>query len=151
MTEETKLSALQENIARKGSNAYYYAHGKKIEGPGWDGREQPRLLSTEPVTLTASQKAILLESFSWMDDEKYVKIIVDFEGAGEVLEEDISLNPDNEIDALNFRFKKEGKTYALFIHPLNHQIESPSYRKKNDKFILKLQKKDDITWSQLKK
>ncbi len=91
MSDEAKLSALEENIAKKGSNAYYYAHGKKIDGPGWDGREEPRLLSTTPVTLSIKELVNSLDTFSWLDDDKYVKIIIEFEGAGDVAEEDITL------------------------------------------------------------
>jgi hypothetical protein len=36
---EEQLSALRENIQRKGNNSYYYAHGSKIDGPAWDGKE----------------------------------------------------------------------------------------------------------------
>jgi len=39
-------SALVDNIAKKGKNAYYYAHAHKATGPKWDGKIEPRLLST---------------------------------------------------------------------------------------------------------
>lgn len=35
---KANLSALRENIARRGKNAYYYAHSHKADGPAWDGR-----------------------------------------------------------------------------------------------------------------
>jgi hypothetical protein len=92
MSEEVKSaqSALEENINRKGSNSYYYAHGKKIEGPVWDGKEEPRLLSvtsaTKPLVLSTP-----LDSFSWLDETKNVKIFVDFENALEIADENITL------------------------------------------------------------
>jgi len=36
--DKANLSALRENIARRGKNAYYYAHSHKADGPAWDGR-----------------------------------------------------------------------------------------------------------------
>ena len=41
----TTKSALQDNIESKGKNAYYFAHAHKANGPKWDGKPQPRLLS----------------------------------------------------------------------------------------------------------
>lgn len=43
------LSALDENIEKKGKNAYYYAHSLKANGPAWDGKEEPRLLAVTPI------------------------------------------------------------------------------------------------------
>ena len=50
---EEAVSALAENIARKGKNAYYYAHSHGASGPIWDGKEEPRLLK---VDVTSSVK-----------------------------------------------------------------------------------------------
>ena len=36
--EEASVSALRDNIATKGKNAYYYAHSHKADGPAWDGK-----------------------------------------------------------------------------------------------------------------
>jgi hypothetical protein len=35
--EENYSNALQENIAKRGNNAYYYAHGHRNNAPAWDG------------------------------------------------------------------------------------------------------------------
>lgn len=87
--ENANLSALEENISRKGNNSYYYAHGKKIEGPAWDGKEEPRLLGTSEKVTTSKKLFTSLDSFSWMDGEKNVKVLVDFENADQVNDEDI--------------------------------------------------------------
>jgi hypothetical protein len=94
MVEEVESeSALHENITRKGSNSYYYAHGNTAKGPAWDGREEPRLLSTSAVPPVSSVKAMMssFESFSWLDDNKYVKVYIEYDGANDILDEDISL------------------------------------------------------------
>ena len=43
--QSAQSSALRDNIARKGKNAYYFAHAHKANGPVWDGKEEPKLLS----------------------------------------------------------------------------------------------------------
>ncbi len=88
--EQKAQSALHENILRKGNNSYYYAHGKKIEGPAWDGKEQPRLLGVTETVIISTPKHTTLESFSWADGKKSVKIYVDFDGADQVDDDKIS-------------------------------------------------------------
>lgn len=88
---EEKVSALQENISRKGNNSYYYAHGTKINGPAWDGKEEPRLIAVESATETSRKLVTAFDSFSWLDSEKSVKIFVDFADALGVNDENIAL------------------------------------------------------------
>jgi len=93
MVEEVESeSALHENINRKGSNSYYYAHGNTAKGPAWDGREEPRLLSTSapPSSVTKAMMASF-ESFSWLDENKCVKVYIDYDGANDIDDENISL------------------------------------------------------------
>ena len=48
--EPPALNALQENIARRGNNAYYYAHGHRNDAPAWDGDPSPmKLENAEPA------------------------------------------------------------------------------------------------------
>lgn len=95
MVEEMESeSALHENINRKGSNSYYYAHGNTAKGPAWDGREEPRLLSTSiapPVISVTKAMMASFESFSWLDENKYVKVYIEYDGANDIADEDISL------------------------------------------------------------
>lgn len=90
-SEEDNLSALRENIERKGTNSYYYAHGKKIDGPQWDGKEEPRLLSVNEGPIIPKINYVEFASFSWLDETKSVKIFVDFENALEIPDSDVSL------------------------------------------------------------
>jgi hypothetical protein len=87
---EAAESALRENITRKGSNSYYYAHGATPTGPAWDGREQPRLLATTTPT-TSSVRKVLFDSYYWLDEEKSVKVYIEFDNANDIADEAISL------------------------------------------------------------
>lgn len=81
---DSEKSALTENISRKGNNSYYYAHGKKIDGPKWDGKEEPRLLETKAVVSEKKKPVVAFDSFSWLDEKKSIKIYVDFENADKI-------------------------------------------------------------------
>mmetsp|Transcript_32570 Transcript_32570/g.24072 ORF Transcript_32570/g.24072 Transcript_32570/m.24072 type:complete len:153 (+) Transcript_32570:128-586(+) len=147
--EDESLSALRENIERKGSNSYYYAHGKKIDGPQWDGKEEPRLLSVAEGPVIPRINYIEFPSFSWLDDTRSVKIFVDFENAMDTPDTDISLVLEG--GKLEFKVTRDGRTYALLIDPLHGTVASTSYRKKSDKFTIILKKEDDSSWHQLKR
>ena len=93
-TDSTTPSALRENINRKGNNSYYYAHGTKIDGPVWDGKEEPRLLhktSVDSVSGSDSRKKITITDYAWMDEKASVKIYVEFANAESVGDARITL------------------------------------------------------------
>ena len=96
--DNESLSALQENISRKGKNSYYYAHGQKINGPEWDGREEPRKLSSVAVESSGSAKAVSgpvvvpIGDYAWGDEKTTVKIYIEHDQlTPEVSDEDIQL------------------------------------------------------------
>lgn len=91
--EQEQQSALQENISKKGKNAYYYAHGSKINGPAWDGKEEPRLISVTTTEIVKVSKNVVksFESFSWLDETRNVKVYVEFESATDIDDDCISL------------------------------------------------------------
>ena len=100
MSSEASLSALRENIQRKGKNAYYYAHSHTASGPEWDGREEPRLLSSSPSPSSSGasassgvvrKKVKSIDSYGWSDGKKTVKILVDMENAQDIPDDDIVL------------------------------------------------------------
>mmetsp|Transcript_17252 Transcript_17252/g.28846 ORF Transcript_17252/g.28846 Transcript_17252/m.28846 type:complete len:163 (-) Transcript_17252:224-712(-) len=150
----TNLSALKENLQRKGKNAYYYAHSHGADGPEWDGKEEPRLLSVSETTKPPEDQirkkvATPIDSYGWSDGKKTVKILVDFENAIDLPDEHISLIT-TEV-SVDFRITKDGKDYGLTISPLNESIESASFRKKDSRVDIILKKKDAITWHELRK
>lgn len=105
-TDESKSalrkSALQDNIERKGKNAYYFAHSHKANGPAWDGKVEPKLLArmsvssiTENETLDptiskpAEKKSSFdysksnITSYAFLDDGAKVKLYINLENVGE--------------------------------------------------------------------
>lgn len=86
-------SALEENIESKGKNAYYFAHAHKANGPKWDGKAEPKLLSME--TLSVNEKMLKqshssfnyhksnITSYAFADGKKSVKLYIEMEGVGE--------------------------------------------------------------------
>lgn len=46
-SEPNEKSALQDSLERKGANSYYFAHSHKANGPQWDGKAEPKLLSKQ--------------------------------------------------------------------------------------------------------
>ncbi len=149
-TEE--LSALRENIARKGTNSYYYAHGHKVDGPQWDGSLEPRLLSrtaSTDTTPTSSVHTTPITDYAWGDETSKVVIYIEHEGVHTIPDDQIICSIDNNI--FDFKFTLNSKTYQLYIDNLHDEIESVSYKKKENKFTVSLKKKSPVSWYQLKK
>merc|ERR1719414_589736 len=93
-------SALQENIQSKGSNAYYFAHAHKADGPVWDGKAEPKLMGRTSSASFGESKCSSFEyhksnitSYAFLDQGKNVKLYITMEGVGEkCTEEDVSLD-----------------------------------------------------------
>lgn len=149
--EEERLSALRDSIARKGTNSYYYAHGPKIDGPVWDGREEPRSLgvSSEASSSTSSVRlARSFDSYAWADEGRSIKIYIDFEGAADVADEHITLTTS----ALSVEFCiRDAWNRKLFLSPLHAEVASATYKKKDASFVLSIKKSEEVTWHSLLK
>lgn len=145
---EEKVSALRDNIQSKGSNAYYYAHGKKINGPAWDGKEEPRLLAAGGERSSITKIPTTLTDYSWLDGEKSFKLYLDFENADSIDDSNISLETTDL--SLRFTFSAPNGDYVFFIPDLEKEIESATFKKKTSKFMLIVKKKEEGDWSKLK-
>jgi hypothetical protein len=155
--ENSAPSALRDNINKKGTNAYYYAHGKTANGPEWDGKEQPRLLgkSTSNVSDCNSRRLSSFDfnksnitSYAFCDEGKTVKLYITMDGVGEkCTEEDITLDHDETSFCFMIHNYKEGEPMCLSILKLTAAISSASYKLKQDRVIVILRKVDkEKTW-----
>ena len=114
-------------------------------------------------TPTKFKKAF--ESYSWMDEKNHVKVLIDYENATEIDDNNLSLvyilkriclyslNNRQEWTATSVTFKVLGDKHdtVLSVAPLNNSIEEATVIKKSSKFVIKLKKSNEGTWFQLKK
>eukprot|EP00581_Thalassiosira_minuscula_P009266 CAMPEP_0183708256 /NCGR_PEP_ID=MMETSP0737-20130205/4625_1 /TAXON_ID=385413 /ORGANISM="Thalassiosira miniscula, Strain CCMP1093" /LENGTH=216 /DNA_ID=CAMNT_0025936099 /DNA_START=30 /DNA_END=677 /DNA_ORIENTATION=- len=195
-------SALRDNIAKKGKNAYYYAHAHKATGPKWDGKIEPRLLSTSSsnlstsasnssvggsavigisssTTSSAAAKAALMAksnitNYAFLNETTKVKIYVNLPGVGNCQEEDIALDFTERTLCLTIKNyvsaeakekadvekmvvdtapeeekgedETKGEDRCLAFGQLFGDIENATFRKKPDKVIITLKKKEQKAW-----
>ena len=149
--EEARLSALRENIAKKGTNSYYYGHATQRNGPEWDGKEEPRLLATSSATgevASSPRLASVFESYSWGDEKTSIKVYIDFEGAADVADDRITLETTN--NSLTFKLSDvKGKDWKLLLEPLLHDVAEATYKKKSEMFVLTIKKSEEGTWTSI--
>ena len=80
-------NAVQSNIKTKGERAYYYAHSREwndtdaivTEGEGIITGGPPVLLAREDSKTAPNISAQKITKYSWMDDGKSVKVILEFD------------------------------------------------------------------------
>merc|ERR1712048_260498 len=97
MLEQSK-TALRQNMGQKGTNAYYFAHGRHFEipedakiisGPGLVTGGPPELLEKCDTLLNQEDRVTLIKDYSWADAGAKVKIYISCESFNEVLREDL--------------------------------------------------------------
>lgn len=146
-------SALQENIERKGKHAYYFAHAHKANGPEWDGKIQPKLLSLSSVEEEQRSSGSSFEyhksnitSYAFSDEGKTVKLYITLEGVGERCEEgDITLDITEQSFCLVVRNYDE-QTRCLSFANLADRISGASFKLKKDKLVIILKKEKEGQW-----
>jgi len=83
--EDRAGSALQDNVNRKGENAYYFAHtrsfevppdAKVISGPGLITGGAPVLLEAGATLSSEEDRTVWLKDYSWSDSTNKVKVYV---------------------------------------------------------------------------
>jgi hypothetical protein len=155
--EEKRKSALADNISRKGSNAYYFAHANTANGPKWDGKAEPKLLhklSTDSLGGSSMIKAPSflyhksnITSYAFLNEDKVVKLYINMEEVGEkCTDEDITLDWDESSLSLMVRnFKDDDQ--CLSFGKLTGKITNAKYKLKKDKVILTLTKaQEGVDW-----
>lgn len=146
-------SALQENIDRKGKNAYYFAHAHKANGPKWDGKIQPKLLSKESSIEDTSTKSSSFEyhksnitSYAFSDEGKNVKLYVTMEGVGEKCQEkDIGLDFTEQSLCLVVRNYDE-QIRCLSFGKLTDRISNATFKLKKNRIAIVLKKEKEGEW-----
>jgi len=152
-SESTGKSALQDNIDSKGKNAYYFAHAHKANGPKWDGKIQPKLLSKESSTEDEARKISSFEyhksnitSYAFSDEGKNVRLYVTMDGVGEKCkEEDITLEFTEHSFCLVVR-NFEDQPRCLSFGKLTDKITNATFKLKKDRVIIVLKKEKEGDW-----
>jgi len=149
-------SALQDNLERKGKNAYYFAHAHKASGPQWDGKPEPKLLSKQESTVghRVSQNSTFdysksnITTYAFLDDGAKVKLYIDMENVGEKCSaEDVVLDFTERTLSLQVHNYKQDEPQILRFGKLTADISTATYRMKKDRLIVTLTKVDkDTEW-----
>ncbi|CAB9497041.1 expressed unknown protein [Seminavis robusta] len=154
--EEKDTSALRDNINKKGSNAYYFAHANTASGPDWDGKLEPKLLATTSSSVSDSQNRrhssfdvskSNITSYAFCDEGATVKLYITMEGVGEkCTEEDITLeNTENSFCFAIENYKEE--PMCLSFLKLTAEVSKVTFKLKPDRVVLILRKVDKSkTW-----
>jgi hypothetical protein len=153
--DSTPKSALQDNIERKGKNAYYFAHSHKATGPQWDGKAEPRLLSRaesndghmmSKLSLSFEYTKSNITTYAFMDEEKKVKLYIEMEGVGEkCTDEDINLDYTETSLCLvvnNYKPEPQCLSFGRLTAPITHA----SFKRKDNRIILTLKKATEGEW-----
>ena len=156
----SSTSALRDNIEKKGKNAYYFAHAHKATGPKWDGKAEPRLLSkhsSNEISSSLRQSTATFQyhksnvtKYAFLDENKKVKLYIELEGVGDkCTDDDISLDFNEKSLCLVVRGYDEEEDKCLSFGRLHAEITSVSFKRKTNKIILILVKKDEKDWPQI--
>jgi len=153
--DEEHKSALQDNIERRGKNAYYYAHSHKANGPAWDGKAEPKLLSKHEVqhghllksSSTFDYAQSNITTYAFLDDGPKVKLYIDFDGVGEKCRDtDVSLDYTEKSLCLKIQ-NYQPTTLCLCFAKLSGAIVDASFKLKSNRIILTLTKcRADEIW-----
>jgi len=163
--EDRVGSALQDNLDKKGGNAYYHAHNrhyevpehaKVISGPGLITGGAPVLLEAGAIaTPPEDERTMWLKDYSWSDGTGKVKVYVPVPegvlpatGAESVVE---ATYTSHQVDlVINTRPRR-----CLKIEKLNAEVDvdacTTRVEAKKNRIVLQLAKKRETTWYNLTK
>lgn len=146
-------SALQDNIERKGKNAYYFAHAHKSTGPKWDGKQEPKLLAKQESQHHEFKKPAFdysksnIRKYAFLDEPNAVKLYIELEGIGETCSnEDIVLEYTSTSMSLVIQNYNPNEPLCLVFGKLTASIEDATWKKKKDKLIVTLTKTNEGEW-----
>ncbi|KAK3269383.1 hypothetical protein CYMTET_22174 [Cymbomonas tetramitiformis] len=153
--ESLEASALDDNIAMKKDQSYYYAHARRETGEAPAPMPVPVVLAreTRPTAPTIEAKAI--QSYSFLDEDEVVKIYVPLEGVKEAVgqkKEAVCSSFGEKTLELTVSGYEEGKVLKLGFASLFEEIvpEESKHRVLANKVVLALKKKKkNISWNRL--
>jgi len=159
--EPTAANALRENIARKGKNAYYYAHASTANAPAWDGSEAPRLLERKPsgpVEEGGGSIVKRIAKFAWGDETACVKVYVNLEDNGITAPVEVAVTSTDSSAVLTLSCTSAGgraMEHVLDLSDVYDKIDSATAKlaKSGSRVILTLKKAESsrFTWHDLKR
>lgn len=158
-------SALQEDLDRKGQNAYYHAHdrafvvpedAKVITGAGLINGGPPVLLEVGAETVTEDDRTMWLKDYSWSDSGAKVKVYVPIaegvlpeEGAEALVQ--ATYEKSNVDLVINGRPKQRLKIEKLNAD-INPEASTTRVEAKKNRIVLQLAKnRTTTTWYNLTK
>jgi hypothetical protein len=148
---EDDESALQHHIRTKGGG-YYYAHKRNQEwdeSMKWDGKAEPRRLETKaPAPTDVSKPIKAISGYGFEDQTSKVRVYVVFDGVGDLPDEKIKL--DNDEDSFTLSIETADAKHVLKVNTYE-PITSAKLRKKPNKIVLTLTKENEFTWTSLRK
>lgn len=163
--EQRRGSALQEDLDRKGSNAYYHAHNrayevpedaKVISGPGLITGGAPLLMEVGAETMSEDDRTMWLKDYSWSDSGAKVKVYVPIaEGVLPEQGADAMVEATYTSSSVDVSIKARPKQ-RLKIEKLNADVVAEScttrVEPKKNRIVLQLVKKrETTTWYNLTK
>lgn len=157
-------SALQENLDRKGDNAYYHAHSRKFEipehakvisGPGLITGGSPVLIEAGAHIENENDRTAWLKDYSWSDSTNKVKVYIPVPAGclpQEKAESIVDVNfGKTQLDVtINCKPKQR-----LKIEKLSNELDPDACTTRveahKDRIVLQLAKKRNTTWYNLTK
>ena len=173
--ENNTVSALRDNIEKKGKNSYYYAHSTPINAPQWDGNEAPRLLSRGNQDLTKSNEtdsgtgpqegSVTMDSlglvtkfqqlnkieqiskYSFSDGKSKVSIYIEIEGCQNYDDSRFQLEHTENSFCFSILPEEEGtqSMKRLNVPNLHDEIEEAIYKRKEGSDRITISLKKKIT------
>ena len=161
--EQENVSALRENIRRKGKNAYYFAHDKTPQGPAWDGKPEPKRLLEEHHRVALERKCSSFDihnssitKYAFCNGQKSVKLYIDIDDnvtpehvSLEFTEESLSLVLEQNYDPEEKLEEQQQPPKTLYFNKLAGRITNATFKVKAEDKLLVLTLKKEVpgeTW-----
>ena len=140
------VSALHDNIAKKGSNSYYYAHANTVkERLVTTLGEEPKCLGAIEASSTGT-KTTALKSYQWADEEDEVLVYIPI-----LLDSPPEITLESTETSVKVNAKDNDNVYCFSLTGLYEKISGASTKwgPKNKRILLRLKKAKSGSWWKL--